>query len=63
MLATCIPRGQGRPRARKFSTVDVLVKVIISAPSAASRARASVRSLRLRDRSVGKSNVKYGAQG
>src|SRR5205823_12202492 len=33
MLATCIFAGHGNPSARKFSTVDELVKVIRSAPS------------------------------
>jgi hypothetical protein len=34
MLATFIPPGQGSFKSRKFSTVDELVKVIRSAPSA-----------------------------
>ena len=44
MLATFIPAGQGSSRSRKFSTVDELVKVIRSAPSAEKRRRAPVAS-------------------
>ena len=63
MLATCIPAGQGNPSARKFSTVDELVKVIISAPSSG-QARSRFRPIaRFRDGSVGKSNIHNGSQG
>src|ERR1051326_2562778 len=44
MLAACICFGQGSPSARKFSTVEELVKVIRSAPSSKNRRRAPVIS-------------------
>src|SRR5436309_2015943 len=44
MLAIRIPFGHDKPSARKFSTVEELVKVIKSAPSSTRRRRAPVTS-------------------
>ena len=62
MEAVFSPGGSGRLSARKFSTVEELVKVIRSAPSARNRAMAAGHILRLGHRAVGDRFIDDGAQ-